>query len=100
MADQFILEGRDFSTDVPLGHGLNKEPPLLDAEAVHFSFGLLALAEQQPQLSQFVQVDVCAAGLSGRLDADGEQAGGGGDCVGPQVDYDGPCWVQPLQRAL
>ena len=100
LADQLVLERRDPPADVRVWDGLDKERPLLDAEALHLALSLVLLSQQQTQLPVAVQVDVGAAGLLGGLDADGEASGGGGDRVGPEVHDDGPRGVEPLQRAL
>lgn len=100
MVDQLVLEGCDFSADVPLRHCLDEERPVLDAETVHSPLGLIFLTEQQPQFAQPVQVDVGPAGLFRGLDADGEKRRRWGQCVWPQVDDDGPCGVKPLQEPL
>lgn len=100
MVDQLILEGCDFSADVPLRHCLDEERPILDAETLHSSLCLIFLTEEQSQFSQPVQVDVGPAGLLRGFDADGEKRRRRGQRVWPQVDDDGPCGVQPLQEAL
>lgn len=100
VADQLVLERRDPPADVHVRDGLDEERSLLDAEAVHLAPGLVLLAQQQTQLAAAVQVDVGAAGVGGRFDADGEAGGGGGDRVGPQVHDDGPRGVEPLQGTL
>lgn len=100
MVDQLVLEGCDFSADVPLRHCLDEERPVLDAETVHSPLGLILLTEEQSQFAQPVQVDVGSAGLLRGFDADGEKRRRWGQCVRPQVDDDGPCGVKPLQEAL
>lgn len=100
VVDQLVLEGRDPPADVSLRHGLDEQRPLVDAETVHFAFGLLGLAEQQAQFTHPLQVDVRAARFPGRFDAHGEVGGGRRRHIGPQVDDDGARRVQPLERAL
>lgn len=100
MVDQLILEGCDFSADVPLRHSFDEERPILDVEAVHFPLGLIPFAEEQSQFSQSVKVDVGPAGLLGGFDADGEKRRCGGQRVWSQVDDDCASGVQPLQEPL
>lgn len=100
VVDQLVLERCDPPADVRVRDGLNEERPLLDAEAVHLALSLVLLAQQQPQLAVAVQVNVGASGVRRGFDADGEAGGGGGDCVGPEVNDDGPRGVEPLQRAF
>lgn len=100
VADQLVLKRRDPPADVHVWDGLDEQRPLLNAETVHLASSLVLLAEQQTQLAVTVQVDVRTGGVCGGFDADGEPSGSRGDGVGPEIDNNGTCGVEPLQGPL
>lgn len=96
VADQLILERSNPPAYVQARDSLDEQRPLLNAKAVHLPLRLTLLAQQQPQLPIKIQEEVCAARVRQGFDADGEAGGGRWHHVGPEVDDDGPRWIEPL----
>ncbi len=96
---QLVLKGSDSPADVPAGRGLHEQHPLLQTEAAHASGRLVLLRQQQPQRSGPLHVQPGPARVRPRLDA-GAQGTLRRRQVGPQVDDDGSCGIEPLQRAF
>lgn len=97
--DQLILKRCDCPADVPSRGRLHKQRPLLQREAAHASSRLILLRQQQPQLSGPLHVQRGPAGVQPRLDAGAQVTLRRGQ-VGPQVDDEGSCGIEPLQRAF
>lgn len=126
---QLILERRDPPADVCLWDGLHKESSLCRAETVHRAQSLVLLRQQHPQIPVMLQIHMRALNVEGQEDTrelhasryhgnmlmsllylgvsvgfdarvKSRRVSRRGLRVWPQVDKDGPCGVEPLQRAL
>lgn len=99
-AHQFVLEACDLPANVLLGGGLNKQPPLVVAKAVHLAGAALSISDQEFEFSSFFQINICSCRVLEGLYANSQMFVGGRWSVGSQVDYERSRGIHPLYGAF